>query len=428
MPATGSTPASIDITGSNMNVSIGSSTWDAAHQRGLCNTSGSFREHSDASASPSPRAQTARGGVMGSEAQRQDAPTKVPRYSTYVPSINSVPNFVLTSGLPHEYAAIVTMVGTALPCATEYIVDYVHCPNCGWEARVIRGSCGRIECPVCFNVWRRRASDRISERIWGYRKFSKYPPWHAVIRFGRPEHFDWNTVVKNLHRIGVLGAMVVMHWYHVRKEFASVIDRERDPEENKYDYIRRTGHWEYLEYDPHVHMIGYGFLAPVRREIKEFQYRKIRSLYSKEDVSRTVYYILGHAGGRPTVRKPSPRSLRWEGFKRSQPDLPTVYAVDRYDYRGIAVSGQRIVYSYIGCVSPRKLAPSYQHEIRVALRCPRCEISPVMLHSDGSPCYITKLFTFGWYRIGVDEPQKCHETELGVQTCIADALNYAGGM
>ncbi len=266
------------------------------------------------------------------------------------------PGYVL-SGLPFEIPGL----GDARESCLD-IQTYISCPS-GHVKIPIRNSCQRVECPECYDSWCRRAGHRISERLRGVR--AAY--WHTrraeYKKVRSMRHFVFSPPAGHLEpgadlddafglwtdfsRIwGVLeGGCVIFHPYRLRDQIQRDLSAymhargscEVEARENyadgglwrlaHQDVLKIGGMENYVEWSPHYHVLGFGFVAvksDVLYDCSGWVYKnlgprspRIRKCQKSgniiDEVEITARYQLSHAG---VERGPSGQyrsAYRWFG-------------------------------------------------------------------------------------------------------------------
>lgn len=203
---------------------------------------------------------------------------------------------VYPDSVPSNIDSGVKMVGSGTACGITKWVITGKCSKCGHPVELHKSTCGRIECPDCYKGWARRASDRVGLRVWGYLHALgdyRYKPWHIVLSI--PGCTEWKKYKELAAEFGCTGGVMVIHPFRVIRSVARTIQDAASAEHlNRYDYIRKHGLWNMLEYSPHAHVIGYGYMIENKPD-SAFQYRKIRPIMDRGAVERAAYYLLSHA-------------------------------------------------------------------------------------------------------------------------------------
>lgn len=209
--------------------------------------------------------------------------------------------------------------GTRGPGNREICPDYPDQHHYRW----VRRSCHDLLCPVCWPTRAAQLAKKSGERVWAY---------FDLTRGDKPSHWSFNMnpedypsltigeddLVKKVKSWGVLqakaagirGSLVVPHLYRIKREYRRIFQEEADrrnrsreasreegPRWNRYDIVREQDHWwEYVDYAPHVHVIGYGYLLNAKKFKKTFGfvYRKHGNLKTLDDVQACINYLLSH--------------------------------------------------------------------------------------------------------------------------------------
>ncbi len=260
-------------------------------------------------------------------------------------------------GLPFEIPGL----GDARDTCTD-VQGYISCPD-GHTKIPLRNTCQRVECPECYLTWCRKAGHRISERLRGVRSAYWHTRRNEYKKVRSMRHFvfspppgllepgisldDAFQCWRSFHQIwGVLeGGCVIFHPYRLRddvivelKEYMSARGSCASAEREAY---ADGGYWRlahldvlgigdmsnYVEWGPHYHVLGFGFVA-VKSDVL---YERSGWVYSNlgarspgirvcpesgvivDEVDLTARYQLSHAG---VERGPSGKyrnAYRWFG-------------------------------------------------------------------------------------------------------------------
>ncbi len=197
---------------------------------------------------------------------------------------------------------------------------------------LIPNSCGRAACPVCWETWAERAGVRVRDSLEGYlsitygnsqnllgglkkeslraRHIVLSPPNSVVEELvtdtmRETDAADFQRIfLQKLRRAaisvardaGLVAGVIFEHDIRL-KDDSGAADRENDI--NRYREILDRPDWrDHVEFSPHVHILGHGYLEDSGAFYKRtggWVYRTIRVVRDPEPV---VKYLLSHA---PTV-------------------------------------------------------------------------------------------------------------------------------
>ena len=197
---------------------------------------------------------------------------------------------------------------------------------------LIPNSCGRAACPVCWDVWAERAGVRVRDSLEGYlsivygnsqkplaglkkeslrARHIVFSPPHSLTEeliadtLQEADAADFQRVFLQKFRraaisvvrgAGVVAGVIFEHDIRLKTDSAAV-DQENDI--NRYREILDRPDWrDHVEFSPHVHILGYGYLEDSSEFYEEsggWIYRTIRVV---DDPELVVKYLLSHA---PTV-------------------------------------------------------------------------------------------------------------------------------
>jgi hypothetical protein len=141
--------------------------------------------------------------------------------------------------------------------------------------KVFKHKCFRAECPVCWEDWASRETRKASHRLQSFKlKGKNLRPIHLVVSVPHEDYglnFDVlrRKSYKALKKVHVLGGMCIFH-------------SKRWKNKNPY-------------FSPHFHIIGFGWVADIRRNYI-FSGYVVRNLGVRKTVEGTIWYQLSHAG------------------------------------------------------------------------------------------------------------------------------------
>jgi len=153
-------------------------------------------------------------------------------------------------------------------------------------AKGYRRSCGRAECPICYEKWASMAGHRASKRLQSYKaRYRK--PVHVIIS---PSQEDFDSlsysslrkkVILTLKNAGLVGGLLIVHPFR------------------KYE-----GDWKI---SPHFHVIGYGWIKNTSEIFEKTGYL-VKNLGVRNSVRSTILYQLSHAGVKKDIH-----TITWYG-------------------------------------------------------------------------------------------------------------------
>lgn len=227
-------------------------------------------------------------------------------------------------------------------------------------------SCGRVECPQCHVTWENRAADRAGARIDGFLRYTRNPPKHVIyslsseeiasLGYGEaPYHVlekrALNILMQKVEDSGIFGGAAIFHPWRFRKDR---IPLEALKVMKASEVVRRNPDKfsEWMSFEPHVHIVGYGYLKKVGKD-SGFQYKNKGSLRSREDIERVIRYALSHT---------------W---------------ID------LSVQRQKHKVRYFGSCSYRKLKPVGLRTIKAERICPVC--GAVLIYEDSRRVFYDRM-------------------------------------
>ena len=137
-----------------------------------------------------------------------------------------------------------------------------------------RVSCGRPECPVCYESWASREAHRIDYRISQFK--TKMKKIHVTVS---PSRRDWGLSVSSMRKkayvlsrkVGFLGGSCIFHPF-------------RQDAESKEWY-----------FSPHFHLIGFGWVKGTGENYRSSGW-VVKNIGVRESVQATAFYQLTHCG------------------------------------------------------------------------------------------------------------------------------------
>ena len=199
-------------------------------------------------------------------------------------------------------------------CENEFWSIVGICDSCGNEIEIKHNSCGRLECPACYQVVANRMAIRTAARVFGYYRTgaTRWKPRHVTVELdGKSvDELDFSKAVNRFKKLGFTGGAVAIHPYRVNKIYLKDIERIANEEGiDKYSVARMYSS-DALVFSPHAHMIGYGKGVAIMKGTHKFEYRVIEVKNRQSDVEDTFRYIFGHC---LTPRKPRENVVRYFG-------------------------------------------------------------------------------------------------------------------
>ncbi len=145
--------------------------------------------------------------------------------------------------------------------------------------KLCRRSCGRPECPVCYEKWASREAHRATARLAEYRGRHR-KPIHVVVSPDKSlvDALTYPKLRRAAYRAlkaaGIVGGLLIYHPW-------------REDEDGKG---KKNGHWRY---SPHFHSVCYGWIPPDAYQRTGWV---VKNLGIRNSVYSTVMYQLSHAG------------------------------------------------------------------------------------------------------------------------------------
>lgn len=157
--------------------------------------------------------------------------------------------------------------------------------------RACRRSCGRAQCPVCYQKWAALEGHRAVRRMAQFRTTLK--PIHVIVSPGasdieKPYDDLKDKMYSLVKKVGIIGGMAIIH------PFRSICDVcQKDKERCNCGDLQKL-QW-YVS--PHFHLICYGWVnGSAVGSVFENEGWVIKNLGVRETVAGTITYQLSHAG------------------------------------------------------------------------------------------------------------------------------------
>ena len=181
--------------------------------------------------------------------------------------------------------------------------------------------CNDPLCPVCYAKYSGQMSDRVTERVQGYKTvYPRRELYHLIFWSKPPKSGSWvteerpyaalkeafNEAARLLKTMGVTSAVVWYHPYRIRADLKQHLRRYRTLNglngkvgfwKLAHDDVLGIGPIErYVEFGPHWHAIADGYLMNTKKysEIEGAGYKKKRYLDTESKVHEVAYYISTH--------------------------------------------------------------------------------------------------------------------------------------
>jgi hypothetical protein len=177
--------------------------------------------------------------------------------------------------------------------------------------------CNDPLCPVCYVKFVKRLSERVAERVLGYKELYPEDPLSHVT-FSPPEgtrYKDERSAFADVTKVflenGGKAGIFWCHWYRMPDQIKAKLRRlrrqlkEQDPDKDPpgfwklaHDDALKLGHLEkYVYYSPHFHGIVTGYLldSETFHGKTGWIYKKIRFLKAPEEIAGLAYYLSSHA-------------------------------------------------------------------------------------------------------------------------------------
>lgn len=243
------------------------------------------------------------------------------------------------------------------------VTGYLSCPD-GHTKIPLKSSCQRVECPLCFHAWARKAGHRISERLRGLRSAYYHSRPKEYKKFRSFRHFQfsppqgvldenctlddafalWNSFYRAERPL--YGGSVIFHPYRLTKDakrgLAAYAAARAEADDEEGALYEKGGFWAlarddvlglgsfqaYYTWGPHFHVIGFGFVGEKSDAFEKrtgWVYTNLKDRESSigidpktghilDEVEATARYQLTHAGVERGRSGKFKNSYRWFGL------------------------------------------------------------------------------------------------------------------
>lgn len=180
--------------------------------------------------------------------------------------------------------------------------------------KLIKYSCNRSGCPICWQTWASRLAQDVKDRIDGSRIAYErsYKARHVSLS---PDYLPFNDTTdeclswlyKEANRLtkllGVTGCAVIVHPYRIRKEMNHFVSQGALKDNmNRYTWALKQKNWQdYLYFSPHLHLLTFGNLmdSDEFHTLTGWVYRNHddNKKHGREgpELAKTVFYLLTHS-------------------------------------------------------------------------------------------------------------------------------------
>ena len=206
--------------------------------------------------------------------------------------------------------------GESLPQCGEVRFKIVCPDNPKHYEKLVRYSCHKASCPVCYQSWAVRAAKKAAARLDESRKILKHKgkARHIVISPDvvpfddtTPESLHWlykeGARVSGVSGLGSLGSLPILHPYRMRKNFERVVnDSASAAGVNRYQWALAQENWrDYVYFSPHFHLHVFGPLPDYEKfhDLTGWRYvnfdDNLKAGREGPELVKSIYYLLTHA-------------------------------------------------------------------------------------------------------------------------------------
>jgi hypothetical protein len=175
---------------------------------------------------------------------------------------------------------------------------YWACVRDGYLRKKDKFSCGRPECPICYETWASLEAKKVAHRLMAWKSYANldYYPDHVIVSV---PYKEWELsylmlrkkVYSILKRVGIKGGMLCFHAYRLKP---------RCGQRSCWGCSKRKGcSSKAWEYGPHFHAFTYGFIDG--RATKKIEKENGWIVENKgqrigfDTIRRVIRYQLSHA-------------------------------------------------------------------------------------------------------------------------------------
>lgn len=264
-----------------------------------------------------------------------------------------------------------------------------------------------MECPACYSSALTRSARRIARVVRAYHErvdrldlmvnpeLAAHHRAMAVhlnhfvlsVNPGKyPEGTDEKKIraaaVRICSKVGIEGGMLAVHPWRIKENVKSRLGRicrkievtSLEEKEKKFwvlirEDILKLGSWRsYIDWSPHVHILGYGYLLPQTTPEEKQAFKKISAGWFVKKIKRGSGYDIEQA----------PLKECFDGQEVQDPVAATAY----YILSHAALRKGRNLYVWFGFLNPQKLRKDGKVIAdKVPVVCPKCN-SPVVFGED----------------------------------------------
>lgn len=279
----------------------------------------------DTAVQRTPTPQTVFGGSSGSGGEACPPPTVAGWHATLYPDTG-----ISTVSVEKLHRPSLTGHGEITNIECGHVRTLAVCSNHPEKHRtraIAARTCRDLHCPTCWTYRAAELAETCSDRLWGYWQATrKHKPRHATFSVPPQKVRDfavlpdeerdkalreWGQKMAKL--AGFTAGTPIVHQFRIKPQYrdqmqdkARAINYEIDGSqqqrhhENRYTVIPKENWQHYVDFSPHVHVIGYGFLKNTEDFYNETgvvyrMHKGGKQMQTKDDVKRAIYYLLSHA-------------------------------------------------------------------------------------------------------------------------------------
>jgi hypothetical protein len=159
--------------------------------------------------------------------------------------------------------------------------------------KVIKHSCMRAECPICFEGWAGKEAEKIVHRLQQY--YGRGQPIHVTASVPHGLYNEGMISLRKksykiMKKVGFIGGVCISHPF---REACQICGFEKDW--NTKTCVNCGASQFRWYFSPHFHFLGYGWLRGIKKNYEETGW-VVKNLGVRKTLHGTAMYQLSHAG------------------------------------------------------------------------------------------------------------------------------------